>query len=105
MNPETNKFEFLRADTDQKEDLGEDQESIARLKRMIQRLGEQDNIGPRAPTSTTLMRPNGEPVPEHWTQFKVGECVVIKGYTFKVAYLGETAILFEPISIPDLGEK
>jgi hypothetical protein len=44
-----------------------------------------------------LVRPDGTPVPKHWTQFAVGEQVVIKGYTFKVAYIGETAILFEPV--------
>lgn len=43
-----------------------------------------------------LLRPNGEPVPQHWPQFQVGECVVIKNYTFKVAYIGETSVLFEP---------
>lgn len=53
----------------------------------------------------TLLRPNGDPVPQHWTQFHVGECVVIKNYTFRVAYIGETAILFEPAGIPDFGEQ
>jgi hypothetical protein len=101
MNPETNKFELLRPDTDQDEDPGP--EDIGRLQRMVQRLKEQDKNGPR-PT-TTLLRPNGEPVPQHWTQFQIGECVVIKNYTFKVAYIGETAILFEPVGIPDLGEQ
>ena len=53
----------------------------------------------------SLLRPNGEPVPQHWTQFQIGECVVIKNYTFRVAYIGETAILFEPVGIPDLGAR
>ena len=106
MNPETNKFEHLRSDADQNEDPGEDQENLSRLKRMVQRLGEQDNVGPkRTALQQSLLRPNGEPVPQHWTQFQVGECVVIKNYTFKVAYIGETAILFEPFGIPDLGER
>jgi len=100
MNPETNKFEHLRPDTNQNEDLGtEVQEHLARLQRMVQRLGQQDRIGPR------LLRPNGEPVPQHWTQFQIGECVVIKNYTFKVAYIGETEILFEPVGIPDIGKE
>ena len=101
MNPETSKFEHLRPDTDQNEDPGP--EDIGCLQRMVQRLKEQDKSGPR-PT-TTLLRPNGEPVPQHWTQFQIGECVVIKNYTFKVAYIGETSILFEPVGIPDLGER
>jgi hypothetical protein len=44
-----------------------------------------------------LLRPNGEPVPKHWTVFRVGELVEIKGYTFKVGYVGESAVLFEPV--------
>ena len=44
-----------------------------------------------------LLRPNGKPVPQHWTQFQMGELVVIKNYTFKVAYIGESALLFEPV--------
>jgi hypothetical protein len=51
---------------------------------------------------TVLLRPNGEPVPGHWTQFQLGEHVVIKNYTFKVAYIGETAILFEPVGMVEL---
>lgn len=45
----------------------------------------------------TLLRPDGSPCPKHWSVFQVGEDVVIKDYTFKVAYIGETAILFEPV--------
>jgi len=44
-----------------------------------------------------LLRPNGEPVPSHWTQFCLDELVEIKGYTFRVKYIGETSILFEPV--------
>jgi hypothetical protein len=44
-----------------------------------------------------LFRPNGEPVPSHWTQFTIDELVEIKGYTFRVKYIGESAILFEPV--------
>jgi hypothetical protein len=69
MNPDTNRFEELS-------------ESIAR------RL---------AKAQSDLLRPNGEPVPQHWTQFSMGEHVVIKNYTFKVGYIGETSILFEPV--------
>lgn len=44
-----------------------------------------------------LLRPDGTPVPKHWSTFQVGENVVIKDYTFKVAYIGESNILFEPV--------
>jgi hypothetical protein len=52
-----------------------------------------------------LVLPDGKPVPSHWAIFTVGEDVVIKGYTFRVAYVGETSILFEPIGLPILGDK
>ena len=47
----------------------------------------------------TLLRPNGDPVPKHWSTFVVGENYVINDYTFKCAYIGETSILFEPVGI------
>jgi len=99
MNPDSNRFELLCAATDQDEgsDLrravtgGPHQPSVGVLNRMVNR--------------QTLLRPNGEPVPEHWVQFQVNECVIIKNYMFKVAYIGETSILFEPVGIPILGEQ
>lgn len=45
-----------------------------------------------------LVRPDGSPVPKHWATFRVDELVVIKDYTFRVAYIGESNILFEPVS-------
>ena len=44
-----------------------------------------------------LVRPNGSPVPEYWSVFKVGEEITIKGHSFRVEYIGETSILFEPV--------
>lgn len=44
-----------------------------------------------------LLRPDGSRVPSHWAVFSVGELVVIKDKTFRCAYIGETAILFEPV--------
>jgi len=44
-----------------------------------------------------LVRPDGSPVPKHWSIFRVGERVVINDYTFEIKYLGETAILLEPV--------
>lgn len=52
-----------------------------------------------------LLRPNGTPVPQHWVAFSVGELVTIKDYTFKVCYIGETAILFEPVKAEDVDLK
>ena len=36
-----------------------------------------------------ILRPNGEPVPQHWTQFRDGEQVEVKGYIFEVKCIGE----------------
>lgn len=83
MNPDKNRFEQLQPPTDEQKEL---------LKKMTSHL-------------PCLLRPNGEPVPETWTKFQIGEEVVIKDYTFKVAYIGETAILFEPVGPIILGES
>ena len=49
-----------------------------------------------------LLRPNGEPVPAHWTIFQLGELVELKGHTFRVAYFNENTVLLEPAPIPVL---
>ncbi len=72
MNPDTNRFEPLSEEV---------------IKAFEDRLEGQRK----------LLRPDGSPVPVHWTQFHLDELVVIKGYTFKVKYIGESAILFEPV--------
>lgn len=77
MNPDTNRFEpvgFIKDDVEKK---------LAAIE---------------ARYNSQLLRSDGTPVPRTWTVFSVGELVEIKGYTFKVAYIGETAILFEPVS-------
>ena len=44
-----------------------------------------------------LVRPNGEPIPEHWSTYKVDEEVVIKRYRWRVAHIGERHLLLEPV--------
>lgn len=81
MNPETNKFEVLT-------EPGE----FSELERAVAKFNGKMNdyhVG--------LIRPDGSPVPKHWSVFKVGELVVIKDSTFRVAYIGESNILFEPV--------
>ena len=109
MNPETNRFEPLH--------LHPEAEAAAR--KLREAFGttiqggpvEQLTKGPRAlekdarrleeaGTTGILLRPDGSPVPKHWSKFAVGEDVVIKDYTFRVAYIGETSILFEPVGLP-----
>lgn len=83
LNPDTNKFEPLT----------EGKPTIDKIERAI-KAGEMSVL---PSTGLMLLRPNGLPVPKSWTIFKVGELVVIKDYTFRVAYIGESNILFEPV--------
>lgn len=86
MNPETNTFEKLSTPDDKTA------EKLANLSGVL----------------TDLVRPDGSPVPRTWSIFKLGELVLIKGYTFRVAYIGENNILFEPVkpSLPvNLGHE
>lgn len=80
MNPETNKFEKLMEDAD------------SALLDEIQK-------------KTSLLRPNGEPVPKHWSVFRDGEHVVVKNYTFKVVHIGEQYMVLEPVGPVVVGEE
>jgi hypothetical protein len=82
INPDTNKIERLKAG----QMIADKMSSID-----AEKLTELVSSG-------LLVRPDGSPVPKHWAIFRQGEEVVIKNYTFKVAYIGETAILFAPVS-------
>ncbi len=75
MNPQTNRFEELQQLVDE------------------------------ANGKTRLVRPNGDPFPQHWATFRIGEEVVIKGYTFKVAYFSESNIVLEPVRAADLAQR
>lgn len=69
-----------------------------------------DALSGKVPISTLadsvlgFVRADGTPVPAHWSVFKVGEEVTMKGYRFKVGYLGESAILLEPVGPVLVGE-
>ena len=91
MNPDTNRFEELSEGSELKEKF----------------LAEYNKCKAHSPEDVpgTLFRPNGEPVPKTWTVFEMGENVVIKNYTFKVAYIGETSVLFEPVGPVILGNN
>ena len=101
MNPDTNKFEMLMSD-EHKKALEKFRDSIPRV--------DPSKVFPDMASVLTegkskLFRPDGSPVPDHWATYKVGEEIVIKNYTFKVAYIGETAILFEPVGPVIIGDK
>jgi len=85
MNPDTNRFEELR-----------EREQLPLMEKRISVPSDLLALD-RKLARLSLLRPDGSPVPEHWSIFQIGENVVIKDYTFKVSYIGETAILFEPV--------
>lgn len=87
MNPKTNRLEELCEPT---------KEQKALLQAMTAHC---------EPSTITLVRPDGSPVPEHWSVFRVGEEVVVKNYTFKIGYIGESALLLEPVGPVVIGEK
>ena len=48
-----------------------------------------------------LVSVNGDPIPKYWTILKEGELVVVKNYTFRVAYMNDAGVLLEPVSPAD----
>ena len=86
MNPETNEMEPLSPAS---------QEAFLALKQQAERFGQFENAARLMPGQ--LLRPNGEPVPEHWSTYKVGEEVEVKGYRWSVAHIGERHLLLEPV--------
>lgn len=85
MNPNTNRLEPLaEVGSAQTKELSD---HFNQAKALIQQA-----------TGSTLVRPNGEPIPTHWSIFTVGETVVVKDYTFRIAYMNEGTIVLEPVS-------
>ena len=85
LNPDTNRFEPLHG-----EEARELTEALTpREKRLGRALA--------AATAPRLLRPDGTPVPAHWSVYHVGEQVRVKSYTFRVAYIGESTLLLEPV--------
>jgi hypothetical protein len=101
MNPDTNQFEQLKEFRKQFEDQqkGSTKQDDEFIKMALQK-GEQLQKGASLTSEldrATLVRPDGSPVPDHWPIFKVGEEVTIKGYVFRVGYIGESTLLLEPM--------
>jgi hypothetical protein len=90
MNPETNKFEPIF--------IQEDDKSMKALEKAFKA------TQPETPVFRAL-RADGTPVPEHWTILSKDEKIVIKNYTFKVAYIGESYLVLEPVGIVDLSKQ
>lgn len=96
MNPESNRFESLHLDP---LDVDKDAPFEEKLGALAKQLEQKGNLPPGS-----LLRPDGTPVPDHWSTFQIGEEIVIKTHVFRVAYIGETSILFEPVGPVVVGE-
>lgn len=51
-----------------------------------------------------FVRADGSPVPKTWALFKVGELVVVKDNTFRVAHFNESSVILEPAN-PVIGDR
>jgi hypothetical protein len=94
MNPDTNRLEELGINEEALRNTLQDSERRG-LERQLQQLKNE----------SALVRPDGTPVPKHWSVFTVGEHVVVKNYTFRVAYFNETTIVLEPVGPVVLGTE
>ncbi len=89
MNPDTNKLEMLAFNEELKRQLDEAGGPPMTVGDMMSKIAEFNR--------SQLVRPDGTPVPDHWAIYTVGETIVLKGYTFRVAYMNESGMLLEPV--------
>lgn len=101
MNPDTNQFEQLQ---EMKEMFAEQEKGSTKQddKFIQQALDQAEQLQKGSFTEqlvkkASLVRPDGSPVPDHWPIFKVDEELTVKGYVFRVAYIGESTLLLEPV--------
>lgn len=90
MNPESNKFEHLVPVVD------------PTIEALRKKLAEMQS----AATASGLVRPDGSPVPTTWTWsvFTEGEIVVINNYRFRIAHIGESYAVVEPVGPVVVGQ-
>ena len=92
IDPDTNRIVPCESSEGTRSTTGSSfEEKLRHLTRKLPHSTEEGIVLPN------LVLPNGSPVPKAWTTFTMGELVEIKGYTFRVAYIGETSVLFEPV--------
>lgn len=96
-NHETNRFEKL-SEVNEKEF----REELDRMTRELKGQGLGEHALAENEIHIGLLRPDGTFVPKHWPIFKIDEIVEIKDVSFKVKYIGETALLLEPIKSDDM---
>ncbi len=84
LNEQTNKFEKV-----------EPVMAFPNESKLVEKLSNLKSV------NIDFVKPDGSPIPIAAKIFKEGELVVIKDYTFRVAYIGESNILFEPVRPED----
>lgn len=98
MNPKTKKFEELTEGPITKEILDDMVKPNPSLRTWATSMGATVKDAPCSSCEPgTLIRPDGTPVPKHWTIFTVGEHVVVKDWTFRVAHINEATLILEPV--------
>lgn len=85
MNPEICRFEPLHT-----RDTGT----------ALERLQQMETAGARG----GLLRPDGSPVPEHWTILTVGERVEVRGISFEVRDISTDRLILEPVGPALIGD-
>ncbi|MCK9567578.1 hypothetical protein M0R72_01350 [Candidatus Pacearchaeota archaeon] len=91
MNPDTNQLEALR-------EVFENKSVADQLREQLIGIFDGD-------FQSALIRPDGSKVPKHWAIFQVGELVVLKDYTFKIAYMNDGTIILEPVGPIEVGKS
>lgn len=98
MDPDNNRFVPLREETP------EEAQKQKRSNDFTRDLHAHFASTAKAKAEARLLRPDGSPVPEHWGIYTVGELVVLKAHTFRVAHIGEAHLLLEPVGPALVGE-
>lgn len=94
MNPETNRFEPLFKKEPKEPTVYNKAQEAVRYKRQQAAIQEiQEKLIPRV----DLVCADGSPVPQNWGIFTVGETIVLKNHTYRVAYINESSITLEPV--------
>ena len=62
----------------------------------------RENIKKGKMVHPDFVKPDGSPIPKEAIIFKVGELIDIKGYTYRLVYLNEKTLIFEPVKPEDI---
>ena len=101
MSPDDNKIEELTEkvaeETKPSAFVEMQTRSLARREKKIKSLADAAAIIADMRAKARLQRPDGTPVPGHWSIISIGQHVAVEGYAFQVTYVGESIVLLEPV--------